>query len=124
LLPLTIGGLILGLAAWWAGNETAATWCWAIPSIVVGIWLAASIIRDLLHGEAGVDLIAVLAIVGALLLGEALAAAGVLKPLLSLGLSDTFIEHGDPARMLADCGLDAAGIEHAVRQRVAPSPHE
>ena len=49
--------------------------------------------------------------------GEALAAAGVLRPLLQLGLPDTFIEHGDPARLLALQGLDAAGIEASVRAR-------
>ncbi|MDO5692787.1 MAG: 1-deoxy-D-xylulose-5-phosphate synthase [Pseudomonadota bacterium] len=48
---------------------------------------------------------------------EALAAAGVVKPLLQLGLPDEFIEHGDPARLLALQGLDAAGIEASVRQR-------
>ncbi len=48
---------------------------------------------------------------------EALAAAGVVKPLLQLGLPDEFIEHGDPARLLALQGLDAAGIEAAVRRR-------
>ena len=84
LLPLTVGGLVLGLLLWWAGNEQAATWCWTIPSALVGLWLTASIIRDLLHGEAGVDLIAVLAIGGALLLGEALAAA-VIGVMLATG---------------------------------------
>jgi len=49
---------------------------------------------------------------------EALAALGLTTPVLQLGLPDTFIEHGDPARMLADCGLDAAGIERTVRQRI------
>ncbi len=49
--------------------------------------------------------------------GEALQAAGILKPLLHLGLPDRFIEHGDPARLLALQGLDAAGIEHAIRER-------
>ena len=68
----------------WLGNEQAATWCWAVPSVVVGAWLTFSIIRDLLHREAGVDLIAVLAIVGALLLGEALAAA-VIGVMLATG---------------------------------------
>ncbi len=48
---------------------------------------------------------------------EALAAAGVVKPLLQLGLPDQFIEHGDPARLLALEGLDATGIEGAVRRR-------
>ena len=48
---------------------------------------------------------------------EALAAAGVLRPVLHLGLSDQFIEHGDPARLLALQGLDAAGIRAAIEGR-------
>lgn len=48
---------------------------------------------------------------------EALAAAQIAKPLLQLGLPDAFIEHGDPARLLALQGLDAAGIEASVRGR-------
>ena len=50
---------------------------------------------------------------------EALAAAQIAKPLLQLGLPDAFIEHGDPARLLALQGLDATGIEAAVRRRYA-----
>jgi heavy metal translocating P-type ATPase len=84
LLPLTIGGLVLGLAATWAGNDDVAWWTWTIPSVVVGIWLVASIVRDLLRGEAGVDVIAVLAIGGALLLGESLTAA-VISVMLATG---------------------------------------
>lgn len=49
--------------------------------------------------------------------GEALQAAGVLKPLLQLGLPDRFIEHGDPAKLLALQGLDAAGIEASIARR-------
>ncbi len=49
--------------------------------------------------------------------GEALQAAGVLKPLLQLGLPDVFIEHGDPTRLLALQGLDAAGIQAAIEKR-------
>ena len=48
---------------------------------------------------------------------EALLAAGLERPLLQLGLSDHFIEHGDPARLMAMQGLDAAGIEASIRQR-------
>ena len=48
---------------------------------------------------------------------EALAAAQIAKPLLQLGLPDAFIEHGDPARLLALQGLDAVGIEASVRDR-------
>ena len=49
--------------------------------------------------------------------GEALQAAGVDKPLLQLGLRDEFIEHGDPALLLALQGLDAPGIEAAIQAR-------
>ena len=48
---------------------------------------------------------------------EALARAGTLKPLLQLGLPDAFIDHGDPARLMALQGLDAEGIEASVRER-------
>jgi 1-deoxy-D-xylulose-5-phosphate synthase len=36
---------------------------------------------------------------------------------LHLGLPDRFVEHGDPARLLSMCGLDAAGIEQSILQR-------
>ncbi len=49
---------------------------------------------------------------------EALQAQGLNLPVLQLGLPDTFIEHGDPARLLAAEGLDAAGIEQSVRARL------
>lgn len=50
---------------------------------------------------------------------EALARMGVVVPVLHLGLPDVFIEHGDPAALLAAQGLDAAGIESSVRGRFA-----
>jgi 1-deoxy-D-xylulose-5-phosphate synthase len=48
---------------------------------------------------------------------EALQAEGIAVPVLQLGLPDTFIEHGDPAKLLAMQGLDAAGIEASIRKR-------
>jgi 1-deoxy-D-xylulose-5-phosphate synthase len=48
---------------------------------------------------------------------ECLAAHGLALPLLQLGLPDQVLEHGDPAKLLALCGLDAAGIEQAVTKR-------
>ncbi|KQO24692.1 1-deoxy-D-xylulose-5-phosphate synthase [Acidovorax sp. Leaf76] len=52
---------------------------------------------------------------------EALNAMGIVRPMLQLGLPDAFIEHGDPAKLLALQGLDAAGIERAIRQRFLAS---
>jgi 1-deoxy-D-xylulose-5-phosphate synthase len=53
---------------------------------------------------------------------ECLAAAGLSVPVLQLGLPDKFVEHGDPARLLALCGLDAAGIEASILQRFGSRP--
>ena len=35
--------------------------------------------------------------------------------ILLLGLPDRFIDHGDPARLLASVGLDAEGIQNSIR---------
>jgi 1-deoxy-D-xylulose-5-phosphate synthase len=48
---------------------------------------------------------------------EALHAAGLELPVLQLGLQDLFIEHGDPARLLTQQGLDASGIQASVARR-------
>jgi 1-deoxy-D-xylulose-5-phosphate synthase len=45
---------------------------------------------------------------------ECLTALGLANKVLHLGLPDRFVEHGDPATLLARCGLDAAGIEASV----------
>ena len=50
---------------------------------------------------------------------EALNAAGLTLPVLQLGLPDVFIEHGDPARLLALQGLDAPGIARSIGERFA-----
>ncbi|MES2369403.1 MAG: 1-deoxy-D-xylulose-5-phosphate synthase [Pseudomonadota bacterium] len=82
------------------------------------------LLRELAHGHRLLVTLEENAVAGGAGAGvaEALAELGVIMPILHLGLPDTFIEHGDPARMLADCGLDAAGIEHAVRQRITLLP--
>ncbi len=48
---------------------------------------------------------------------EALAAEGIARPLLILGLPDRFIDHGDPGLLLASVGLDANGIGKSIRER-------
>ena len=50
---------------------------------------------------------------------ECLARHGVTMPVLQLGLPDDFLEQGEPAKMLAACGLDAAGIVAATRRVVS-----
>jgi 1-deoxy-D-xylulose-5-phosphate synthase len=45
---------------------------------------------------------------------EALQTMGLQVPVLALGLPDVFIDHGDPATLLAMQGLDAPGIQASV----------
>ncbi len=48
---------------------------------------------------------------------ETLQTANVLKSVLNLGLPDEFVEHGDPAKLMAMLGLDATGIEKSIRDK-------
>lgn len=49
---------------------------------------------------------------------ELLMAEGAAVEVLNLGLPDAFVEHGKPAELLVECGLDADGIEAAIRARL------
>ncbi len=50
---------------------------------------------------------------------EFLASACLVGPVLNLGIPDVFVEHAGHGEMLAQCGLDAEGIEAAIRARCA-----
>ncbi len=50
---------------------------------------------------------------------EALAALGIERRVLLLGLPDRFIDHGDPGKLLASVGLDRDGIVRSVRSAIA-----
>ncbi|MGU9956450.1 MAG: transketolase C-terminal domain-containing protein, partial [Arenicellales bacterium WSBS_2016_MAG_OTU3] len=52
---------------------------------------------------------------------ELVIAAGTKVKLLNLGLPDKHINHGNPAIMLADCGLDAKGIRASIL-KITPQP--
>lgn len=47
---------------------------------------------------------------------EFLAQAQIVKPILNLGLADTFLAQATHAEMLRDCGLDADGIQNSIEQ--------
>lgn len=48
---------------------------------------------------------------------EALQSLDIQKPVLTLGIADVFTEHGDPVKLMAELGLDAAGIRASITQR-------
>jgi heavy metal translocating P-type ATPase len=85
-LALAVAGLAVGGALWAAGEHGAANVAWAATTIVGILPLAYSVAIRLLRGETGVDVIALLAMAGALALGEYLAGA-VIALMLSSGRS-------------------------------------
>lgn len=78
-----------------------------------------ALILDLAHSHAALATIEDNAIAGGAGSGvaELLAAHGVPAPILHLGSSDRFLEHASREELLAGDGLDAAGIEAAIRRR-------
>jgi len=50
---------------------------------------------------------------------EALERAGRACRVLQLGLPDRFVGHGDPAKLIAECGLDASGIARSIRETIS-----
>jgi heavy metal translocating P-type ATPase len=72
ILGLFFGGVLHGL-----GTPDRAAWCWAAAALPVATHVAIGVVRSLLGGRLGVDLIALAAILGALALGEPLTGAVV-----------------------------------------------
>jgi heavy metal translocating P-type ATPase len=124
ILPMTVAGLLAGLAFTWAGNHESARVAWTIPAVVVAIRLAWAIVRDLAHGELGVDLIAILAISGALLLGEPFA-AGVIGVMLATGEALERYAQGRAHRELtALLGRAPRDVQRYVDGRLETTPIE
>ncbi len=75
LLASTPAALLAGVAAWLWGNPHLADWFWGagtLVAVVPAIWWSLAGLR---HGRLGVDVIAVLSLVGAISVGEYLAGA-------------------------------------------------
>ncbi len=93
-------------------NATVVNMRWAKP-------LDEELLRDVAQRHEAIVTLEEGAIMGGAgsAVSEALQAAGIVRPLLHLGLPDVFIEHGDPARLLSQQGLDAAGIRASIIAR-------
>jgi cation transport ATPase len=75
LLAWVLAGLAAGIALQVAGYPAYATIAWAAASLPVALHVAIGVLRSLLGGRLGVDVIALFSILGALALDEAAAAA-------------------------------------------------
>ncbi|HKP44001.1 MAG TPA: heavy metal translocating P-type ATPase [Mycobacterium sp.] len=75
LAVLTVGALAAGGIAWATGWYRVADGCWIAGTVIAIVPAVVWVIAALRRGRAGVDLIAVLALVGTLLVGEYVAGA-------------------------------------------------
>ncbi|MEX2420277.1 MAG: heavy metal translocating P-type ATPase, partial [Actinomycetota bacterium] len=85
-LGLSVIGIAVGGLLWFAGEHDAANIAWAFTTVVGLIPIAWEVLGGIWRREAGVDLIALLAMAGALALDEYLAGA-VIALMLSSGRS-------------------------------------
>ena len=75
-IPLTVlVAVVAGSVLWLARAHSFADLAWAVAVVVALVPLGISVARDLWHHETGVDLIALLAMAGSLVLGQYLAGA-------------------------------------------------
>jgi heavy metal translocating P-type ATPase len=112
LLPLAALGLVVGGLAY-PIDPALAWWAWAATTAAVLLPAAAASVRTLARGETGVDLIAVLAMAGALVLGEALAGA-IIAVMLTGG---TALERFAVARARRELTALCAGAPRSAHRR-------
>ncbi len=89
-VAVVVTGIAAGGVAWLAGRHGLAGTLWAATTAVALLPLVAQVMMSLLRGQIGVDVIALLAMGGALALGEFLAGAVVALMLSGGSLLESF----------------------------------
>jgi heavy metal translocating P-type ATPase len=110
-----LGGLILGAATWLNGRPDAAAWIWAIAALPAGVPLLARTAIALVRREAGVDVLALVSIAGALALRQELTAAVIAVMLASGRLLESYAERRAGREMSALLAL-APRSAHVYRE--------
>jgi heavy metal translocating P-type ATPase len=111
LLPFTVLGLLAGAVADIGGRTDLADTAWAAPTILVATRLLVAIVADLRKGKTGVDVIALLAMAGALILGEFLAGS-VIGVMLATGQALERYAEGRAERELSSLLSRAPRVVH------------
>ena len=74
IVTLTIAIGLFGLVLAVSGAGAAVPWIFSAYALAVAVWQALGMVRDILHGHWGLDILAVTAIVATVLVGEYVAA--------------------------------------------------
>ncbi len=101
LLIWVLAGLVAGVVLLSLGQPVAAGWVWSATALPVAAHVGIGLVRSLLGGRVGVDAVALAAILGAVLLGEA-ATAAVIALMVAGGEALEAWAEGRATRSLTD----------------------
>jgi len=123
LLLLIVSGaaLLLGLGLAWLGFPPLAHWVWLAGSLPALVLLMRDTVRALMRREAGVDLLALLSIAGAVVLDEYLTGAVIAVMLMSGRALEGFAQQRagrEMAALLARAPRSANRIENGAVHQV------
>jgi heavy metal translocating P-type ATPase len=115
LLAATLSALTAGGVAWLVGTRAVADWCWIVGTVVAIVpslvWVVAAVRR----GRVGVDVIALLSLIGALAVGEYLAGA-LVGVMLATGQA---LDAAAERRATKDLRALLDRVPHTARRRTA-----
>jgi heavy metal translocating P-type ATPase len=113
-LPFTIICLALGGALHMAGQPALGDVAWIVPTVASAVRLLVGIVRDLAAGRTGVDIVALLAMVGSVALGELLAGA-VIAAMYATGQALETFAQGRAERELSALLARSPAVAHRYR---------
>lgn len=113
-LTLAAGGLVFGIAAQLTGSAAWSTWIWVLATIPVLLTLLVQIAASLRRGDVGLDIVAALSMMAALIFAEYLAAVIVALMYAGGEYLESFAESRASREMTA---LLARAPRTAVRRR-------
>jgi len=122
ILIIVLVAVVAGTVLWLVGAQAAADLAWAAAVVLALIPLTIAVVRDLLHRETGVDLIALLAMVGSLILGQYLAGA-VVGLMLSGGQALERYARSRARRELSALLARAPQVVHRYEDGILTSPN-
>ncbi len=120
-LIVTLGALVAGVLLALAGAEKAADVVWSVGTLTAATPLTVSVIRGVLRRETGVDLIALLAMVGAVALGEYLTGA-VIAVMFASGQALEGYANGRAQRELRALVERAPRVVHRYEEGILTAP--
>jgi len=92
-VALTIVVGLVGIGLWLGGAGAAMSWLFGVYAIAIAVWQAVGMVRQLLRGNVGLDVLAITAIVATVVVGEYVAALVVVLMLTGGDALEDYANH-------------------------------